>query len=387
MKTKEDAAAAGALCDLCPYKSAPYVPPAGPDAADIEFRGERPGGEEARTGIPLTGPTGKLYDYLMSGAGLDRAAVKTDNAVACFPGKEPDDKELAQALACCRPRLKAPKRLVAMGSMALASAGHGVAVSEVAGIPLKGHETSVFPVYHPAVALPHREPGMLRVSRIYWDRVARWHAADGVFPLWELPPVVTNLTHDDATCLATIAELKRRAYYSKPIGLDVENPMIGKKAIEWETKGRVLFDVGIADGDRDDPLAFCASWQIASAELKAAVLDFVTTPHALFAMHNGKHDCRVFWLAEGTLVPGYKLDTMEMFRLRFPGISKGLDMVASMLTEFPRHKDEFRADRDASRPDSDRFADADPLKRAVYCGHDSFVQSYIARVLLALGGF
>lgn len=379
MKTKAEAQAAGAACDICPLKAAPYVGPAG--EGDLEFRGERPGGEEARTGIPLTGQTGKIYDSLMTGAGFDPAAVRKDNAVACFPGKEPDEKVMAEALACCRLRLQQPKRLVAMGTMALQSAGIDVNVSEVAGIPLASASTSVFPVFHPAVALPHREPGMLKVERIYWDRVARWHAADGHFPLWELPPVVTNLTHDESVCMATLAELRRRGLRGKPIGLDVENPMIDK-ALDWETKGRDLFDVGIADGDREDPLALDVSWQFASDTLKAAVLAVVTDPKMPFAMHNGRHDCRVFHLATNVLVPGYKWDTMELFRLIFPGIPKGLDMVASMLTEFPRHKDEFRAEK----REGDRFAQADPRKRAVYCGHDAFVQSYVARVLLSYGG-
>lgn len=377
--TKADAEAAGALCRQCPLKDAPYVPPEGPDDADLEFRGQLPGGEEGNKGRPLVGQTGQIYDSLLKVAGFDRARVKTDNAAACVPERDADESVLKTAVGCCAPRLREPKRLVAMGTLALRSGGVDMNVSEVAGIPL-ATKPNIFPVFHPAVALPNHDPMMLKQLRVYWDRVKRWDEAGGVFPLWELPPVITNLTHPDLTLKHYIGELRKRGRADKPIGLDVENMMV-KDAIEWSTKGRELLDVGIADGDRDDPLAVCVSWKFASDDLKMFVLNTVMDEKQTFAMHNGKHDARVFWLAERTLVPGYKVDTMELFRLIFPGIPKGLDNVASMLTEFPRHKDEFRAER----VEGDKFAGANPVKRAVYCARDAYVQSYIANVLLQFG--
>jgi uracil-DNA glycosylase family 4 len=381
VRTKQEAEAAGALCQQCPLKDAVYVPPEGPDDADLEFRGQLPGAEEGTKGRPLVGQTGRIYDSLLQGAGFVRSLVKTDNAAACVPDRDADETVLKHAVGCCAPRLRQPKRLVAMGTLALQSAGIQQSVSEVAGIPLSD-KPHIFPVFHPAVALPNHDPMMIKQLRVYWERLARWDRDGGVFPLWELPPVVTNLTHPDLTLKHYIGELRKRGRAGKPIGLDVENMMI-KKAIDWDTKGRELLDVGIADGDRSDPLAVCVSWKFASDDLKSFVLSTVMDERQTFAMHNGRHDARVFWLAEKTLVPGYKIDTMELFRSVLPGIPKGLDNVASFLTEFPRHKDEFRAEK----VDGDRFAEASPIKRAVYCGHDSFVQSYIARVLMELGGF
>src|SRR3954452_8094887 len=52
-----------AECERCPLnKGSVYVPLSGPGSADLAFVGEAPGLNEARTGVPFTGPSGKLLN-------------------------------------------------------------------------------------------------------------------------------------------------------------------------------------------------------------------------------------------------------------------------------------------------------------------------------------
>ncbi len=144
--------------------------------------------------------------------------------------------------------------------------------------------------------------------------------------------------------------------------------------------------MGLANGDRANPLAVCVSWASASLQLRQAVEDFLRNPAHRLVPHNGKHDTRVIDRAMGFRPPGYMADTMELMRMLFPGVPKDLGTTLSMLTRFPRHKDAFKATQSEMDTEAqqrgDRFANADPQTRAVYCGHDAFGTAYAAGRLL-----
>lgn len=400
MMTKAEAAATGAKCALCPLRDQPYVPPVNPNAVQ-EFRGDRPS-----TGTSHLGTNGtKILHRLNRVAWLDNREWKLDSVIACWPGFEPEESAIKQAEACCSPRLRLPKALVAMDDTALRSIGVGLTVDATAGIPLPSGAAPIptFPVIHPSGALPQREPGLIRLLDVYWERIAEWSAprhgladvaARGfryTLKLWDLPHVVTNLVDGEAACALTLAALAAEASCGGLIGWDVENAMVSdKRPVEWETNGAKLFDVGLANGDRANPLAVCVSWATASPQLRQAVEDFLRNPAHRLVPHNGKHDTRVITRAMGFRPPGYVADTMELMRMLFPGVPKDLGTTLSMLTRFPRHKDAFKATQSEmdieAQQRGDRFASADPQTRAVYCGHDAFGTAYAARRLLPFLG-
>jgi uracil-DNA glycosylase family 4 len=336
---KSVAKALGADCDACPYRLQPYVRHVGPAQAALGFIGERPGRDEGEEGKPFIGQMGRIADSLWKGVGLARSELFLDNAISCYPGHgKPRPADLALAEACCRPRAEAVrsrvKRLVPMGTMALRSLGSSDNISDVNSVPyLLPSGVEVFPVYHPAVALPTHEPSMIIVLREQWRRLYEW-ATTGKFPLWELPPVITNLTHSEDTVAEALCELET----PEPIGLDVETPMLDVP-LDWDTKGRVLYNVGFARAR--DKLAVCVDWQTASRDLLDLSLRVVQgrTPKV---MQNGVFDSRVFLLAEGVKVGDFAFDTRDAFRLIFPNLPSGLDAISAFLTRFPRWKDEWR---------------------------------------------
>jgi uracil-DNA glycosylase family 4 len=151
-----------AHCEDCPlYAEGVFVPSTGPEKADIAFVGEAPGVQEARIGVPFSGPSGKLLNIVMVHHGIEREEVMLTNACLCRPrdNATPD----TAAIAACRPRLEDELRqhdvrtVVALGnSAAQALLGvSGVTKLRVGpGRPAKNLEgVHVITTLHPAAAL------------------------------------------------------------------------------------------------------------------------------------------------------------------------------------------------------------------------------------------
>lgn len=107
-----DPAAHGALCDSCPYKGKPVVPPEGPPDATIALVGEGPGWNEERELRPFVGRSGQLLNNLLLSCDLRRGSVYITNTTLCRPDEikvgsdtVKDDAKFRKALRCCEPRL------------------------------------------------------------------------------------------------------------------------------------------------------------------------------------------------------------------------------------------------------------------------------------------
>lgn len=75
-------------CQLCPLhveSEINLISGAGPQPAQIMFIVEAPGEDEARSGKPLTGPAGQLFDRLLMDAGIDRNQVRITSVARCRP--------------------------------------------------------------------------------------------------------------------------------------------------------------------------------------------------------------------------------------------------------------------------------------------------------------
>lgn len=156
-------------CQGCTLNGLPKVPAQLPENPAFPFLGvgQAPGGVEGVTGIPFTGPAGKMLWRLMKDAGLVKTQLDITNIVACPP---PDDRiptNLEQQ--CCFERLKdeihqrQPKLIIAFGKPALeALTGHTGSMEAARGsffdlLPKYGYECKVLANYHPSFVMRQRQ--------------------------------------------------------------------------------------------------------------------------------------------------------------------------------------------------------------------------------------
>ena len=89
----------------------------GSERAKMMLIGEQPGDQEDLTGIPFSGPAGRLLDRGLVDAGIDREQVYITNAVKHFKWEPRGKRRIHQKpnsreIAACRPWLEAELRLV-----------------------------------------------------------------------------------------------------------------------------------------------------------------------------------------------------------------------------------------------------------------------------------
>lgn len=138
-------------------KSGKAVPGEGNPEAEIIFIGEAPGSEEAKTGRPFVGRSGKYLTNLLSSIGIDRKDVYITSPVKYFPGRRvPNPKEiehgkthLLKQLAVIKPGL-----IVLLGNVACrALLGKGCLISKIHGQTIENGGIIYFPTFHPAAAI------------------------------------------------------------------------------------------------------------------------------------------------------------------------------------------------------------------------------------------
>jgi DNA polymerase len=135
----------------------------GPHDARVLFVAEAPGrlGPD-RTGVPLSGDrTGRTFDALLAGAGIDRQRIFITNAVLCNP-RRPDgrnDRPRTSELANCSEHLLAvidviaPALVVSLGRVALDALAliepHGCTLARDVGAAVDWYGRRLIPLYHP----------------------------------------------------------------------------------------------------------------------------------------------------------------------------------------------------------------------------------------------
>jgi DNA polymerase len=138
----------------------------------VLFVAEAPGrlGADA-TGVPLTGDqTGRNFDALLAGAGIDRARVFVTNAVLCNPRKADgrNDRPRAAELANCSQHLRAlidlldPTWVVSLGRAALDALNliepHDRVLARDVGTAARWYGRGLVPLYHPGARALIRRP-------------------------------------------------------------------------------------------------------------------------------------------------------------------------------------------------------------------------------------
>ncbi len=154
-------------CRLYQTANSP-VPGTGNPEALVFFVGEAPGFNEDQQGVPFCGRAGKLLDFFLELAFLNRKEVFIANMLRHRPPNNRDPLE--EEMVACQPFLDrqieivSPRVIVTLGRFSLEKFLPGAQISQVHGQPrfvqFKGREKIVFPMYHPAASL---RSGRIRV--------------------------------------------------------------------------------------------------------------------------------------------------------------------------------------------------------------------------------
>ncbi|MFT5179786.1 MAG: uracil-DNA glycosylase family 4 [Candidatus Paceibacteria bacterium] len=139
--------------------------------AKILFIGEAPGKNEAKTGKPFCGASGKVLEELLSHIGVDRSTVYVTNIVKDRPSNnrdpKPDEIEIYAPFLDRQIEIIKPEIIVTLGrfSMDYVMKRYGLEsnLDLISNIHGKSFETEtdfgkfkVVPLYHPAVAVYNR---------------------------------------------------------------------------------------------------------------------------------------------------------------------------------------------------------------------------------------
>ena len=159
------------------------VPGVGSTSSGVMVVGESPGEREDETGIPFTGQTGRLLDYLLRTAGTSREMVYLTNIVKCPSFSDAPQQIINTCSALWLDGLEMqvvqPRILVAMGQAAIRHilSDLTLTVEHTHGIPhfLDGprgpKSVTVLPTYNPAAGL--RNTAQLRQIWDDWDVLGR----------------------------------------------------------------------------------------------------------------------------------------------------------------------------------------------------------------------
>ena len=136
--------------------------------AKIMLVGEAPGANEAKTGRPFCGASGKVLDEMLDSVGLDRRKVYITNVVKDRPpeNRDPFPREIQAYAPLLRKQIEiiAPRVIVTLGRHSMSHVMHMCGlesdlrpISEIHGRRFVGkigkNSFNIVTLYHPAVAL------------------------------------------------------------------------------------------------------------------------------------------------------------------------------------------------------------------------------------------
>lgn len=136
--------------------------------AKIMFVGEAPGKNEAATGKPFCGASGRILNELLEGIGLNREDVYVTNVVKDRPPKNrdprPEEIEMYAPFLDRQIEIIKPKVIATLGrfSMKYLMERYGFEnssspISDLHGKPLKNEKFVLIPLFHPAASIYNRK--------------------------------------------------------------------------------------------------------------------------------------------------------------------------------------------------------------------------------------
>lgn len=145
-------------CSICKVgKSGKAVPGEGNPNADIVFIGEAPGKQEAATGRPFIGRSGKLLRSLIKDAGINENDIFITSPVKYLPDRgTPTPSDIKHGMTHTQKQLDIidPKIIVLMGSVAAQGVLHEkIPINKMHGEVLERNGKKYIVMFHPAAAL------------------------------------------------------------------------------------------------------------------------------------------------------------------------------------------------------------------------------------------
>ncbi len=145
-------------CEICKKnKHGKAVVGEGNPDADVIFIGEAPGRNEALTGRPFIGRSGRLLREAITGLGLKEEDVYITSPVKYLPDYvTPTDEDIAHGMTHLSKQIEVidPKVLVLLGRVAVRGVlGDKVMISKLHGEFVNKNGRTYFISYHPAAAI------------------------------------------------------------------------------------------------------------------------------------------------------------------------------------------------------------------------------------------
>lgn len=300
-----------AECERCPwYRRSGFADAKGPKNAKILVVGIAPGKDEIKTGIPFTGPSGKLLDRVLNHNGFDCSSIRFTNVVGCHPRGQKSTDPPKEAIEACAPRLQAELKgketIILLGKIAFNSVlSNREAITKARQGPPRYSDlypgAKIVPTFHPAACLRSSDyfPSLVRDIR----KAKAEQATLG----WEAP--VFKVFDDEASTVAVLKELiDRNLPY---VSVDIECPT--EKDEEF-THPNSLLCVGI--GFEPNKAIVIGEEAIKSRRVWEWLRRLFRKTKVL--AHNGKFDIQVmmrlgiidnpYMLAHDTLIGSYAVD-------------------------------------------------------------------------------
>jgi uracil-DNA glycosylase family 4 len=206
-----------AKCEECSLNNdeAVFVPSRAPDSGEVKLVivGEAPGLQEAKRGIPFTGPSGKLLDTVLRGNGFRREDCYITNACLCRP--KDNATPTARDVAACSERMRSEVSaacaggapIVALGNVAASAVfGAKVAITSFRVGPAKESPlfpgTRVVPTVHPAYVLRASD-----AFPTFVDDIGKANATVSV--RWEAPAF--RVFDEEVDACKALLQLRQRA--------------------------------------------------------------------------------------------------------------------------------------------------------------------------------
>lgn len=326
-----------ANCHECPwYRGSGYAAAKGPTKSKTLIVGIAPGKDEIRTGIPFTGPSGKLLDKVLTHNKFDVDNIRFTNVAACHPkGRKSEDppKEVIEA---CKPRLdhelKDRETIILLGKVAFNTVlNTREAITKARQGPPRYSDlypgAKIVPTFHPAACLRSSDyfPSLNRDIRKARSDIASLG--------WE--PPVYKVFDTEQEAIDVLDELTRRNY--PYVSVDIECP--SEKDEEF-THPSSLLCVGI--GYEPNKAIVLGEEAMRSRRVWEWIKRLFRKTKVI--THNGKFDIQVmmrlgiidnpYMLAYDTMLASYCLDER-------PGYH-GLEGVATEHLGAPSWKNELK---------------------------------------------
>lgn len=331
-----------AECEHCPwYARSKYAGESGPDGASILVVGEAPGRVEATTGVPFTGPSGKLLDRVLAHHGLDRDAIRFTNVAACHPpytGNQKSEAPPKDVVLSCAPRLRVELEgrdvVVALGNTAKeAILGTREAITKVRQGPprtLPGGTAAVIATIHPAACLRSGDsfPSLVR-------DIGKIKRLDE-FETWEPPKWRSYEDANDALLVLNHLSTTGSDSDGDCITVDIE---CGVDKDESFTHPSQLLCVGI--GYEPGKAVVIGEKALLDRRVLAALRTLLSRRKVV--CHNGKYDLQVLMRLGILSAPGLYADTMlASYVLDERGGQHGLKGLATEVLGAPDYASELK---------------------------------------------